>query len=148
VIHHTAHGTAHTTRRRGLVALAACAAVGAVLVFAPGASLATEQVHRVARWLVEQGLPYWWAYPVAEFSLNVALFVPGTFVAALVWRRVPWWQWVLAGLSVSLFIELAQYALLTSRTAQVKDLVSNSVGAAVGAGLARMWQATHRGDSL
>lgn len=134
------HVTSHGLGMVGLV-LALCA--GAVLVFAPGASLASLETQRVGRLLVDAGVPWWHAYDVAEFTLNIALFVPGSLAAAVAWRRVRWWEWVVVGLLVSLAIELTQYAVLVSRTAQVKDLVSNTIGAAIGAGLPVLWRRGH-----
>ncbi len=130
-------------RRLGVFGLVLAACAGAVLVFSPGAALATVETERLARLLVHVGLPYWRANPVAEFTLNIALFVPGSLAAAVVWPRVRWWEWVVVGLLISLSIELTQYAVLASRTAQVRDLVSNTIGAAIGAGLPVLWRHGH-----
>ena len=116
------------------VALTAAAAVAAVLVLAPTPALPSAVVHRLSRVLVGAGLPWPAATAAADAALNVALFVPWSFLAALLWRRVHWWQWVAVGYLVSASVEGTQWLLLTGRTAQVTDLVSNTAGAAIGAG--------------
>jgi hypothetical protein len=129
---------APTSRRPLLVAsaaLAAAAVVGAVLVFTPTPELPGMVVHRLSRVLVTAGLPWPVATGIADASLNVALFVPGTFAAALLWPRIQWWQWVAVGYLVSAFIEWTQWLFLVDRTAQVTDLAANTAGAALGAGL-------------
>lgn len=117
-------------------ALVLAAVVGAVLVFQPDAATASGAVRRLAHVLAGGGLPYTPTATVVEFSLNVALFVPGAFAAALLWPRVRWWRWALVGLAVSGCIETVQGVFLTNRDAQVRDLVSNTLGAALGAGMA------------
>jgi glycopeptide antibiotics resistance protein len=135
-----------TSRRLAVLALVLAVGAGAVLVFTPGPSLASLETTRLAHLLVQSGVPYYHAYTLAEFTLNVALFVPGSLAAAVLWPRVRWWEWVVVGLLVSLSIELTQYALLASRTAQVKDLVSNTAGAGIGAGLAVLWRHGHHDE--
>lgn len=92
-------------------------------------------VRRLSRVLVTAGLPWPVATGIADASLNVALFVPGSFAAALLWPRIHWWQWVAVGYLVSAFIEWMQWLFLVDRTAQLTDLVANTAGAALGAGL-------------
>ncbi len=143
-------GSASLTRRPWPVALAAgvalvlAAVVGAYLVFQPSASVPSSAVQRLAHVLVGLGMPWQTAADVVEFGLNVALFVPGAFAAALLWPRVRWWQWVLVGFAVTASIETLQGVLLDSRNAQVRDLVSNTLGAALGSGAALSW---HRNRS-
>jgi len=137
----TRTGTTSGERSRGLVLLAAAAlglaaVVGAYLVFQPDAATSSGAVQRLAHAIASLGVPYTPAAEAVEFSLNVALFVPGAFAAALLWPRVRWWQWVLVGFLVSAGIETAQATLLPDRTAQVRDLVSNTLGAALGSGAA------------
>jgi len=117
------------------VALAVAAAVGAYLVFQPDAGTSSRAIQGPSRWLQDLGVPYRRAAGVVEFALNVALFVPGAAAAALIWRRVRWWQWVVVGLVVSAGIETLQGLFLAGRDAQPHDLVSNTLGAGIGAGL-------------
>jgi glycopeptide antibiotics resistance protein len=117
------------------VALAVAAALGAYLVFQPDAATSSGAVLRLSRILYRHGVvPYARAADIVEFGLNVALFVPGAFAAALLWPRVRWWQWVLVGLAVSAAIETVQGVFLPARDAEPRDLVANTLGAALGAG--------------
>jgi glycopeptide antibiotics resistance protein len=117
------------------LALVLAAVLGAYLVFQPGAATSSDAVNHLAKLLFDLGVPYARAADVVEFTLNIGLFVPGAFAAALLWPRVRWWQWVLVGFAVSGAIETVQGVFLPSRQAEWRDLVANTVGAAVGAGL-------------
>ena len=117
-------------------ALLLAAVLGAVLVFQPDAATSSGAVRSLAHRLTDLGVPYTPAAEVVGFVLNVALFVPGAFAAALLWPRVRWWQWVLVGFAVSAAIEVVQGAFLPAREAQLQDLVSNTLGGATGAGVA------------
>jgi VanZ like family len=130
--------TAFSRRRVGVlvVTLLAAALVGALLVFSPSASLSAGAVRSISRALQAEGLAYGAVAPVVGFVLNVALFVPGSFAAAMLWRRVRWWQWVLIGLLVTAGIETLQGLFLRGRDAQLHDLVANTLGAALGSGAA------------
>ncbi len=115
-------------------------AVGAFLVFQPGADTSAGAIQWFSGIFTDFGVPYRSAAKVVEFSLNVALFVPGAAAAALLWRRVRWWQWVLIGLLISVGIETLQGFFLASRDAQIRDLVSNTLGAALGSGVVVLWR--------
>jgi hypothetical protein len=61
---------------------------------------------------------------------NVLLFVPlGILIAAVGWR---WFAVVGLGLTLSLSIEVTQYLLNIGRTADVNDVIENTLGAFVG----------------
>ncbi len=129
--------------------LALAVVLGALLVFQPGATTSTGVRHWLAWELAGRGVPYQRASVAVEYGLNVALFVPGAFAAGLLWPGVRWWQWVLVGLAVSAGIEAVQGALLPSRQAEARDLVANTVGAALGAGAAVLLRVASRpGTSL
>ena len=68
----------------------------------------------------------------AEAVLNVVLLVPWGVAAAYALRQ--FWSVVLAGVGAPLLVEMAQ-GLLGNGTCHSDDLVRNSVGAAVGAGI-------------
>ena len=73
----------------------------------------------------------WITYPAVEFAANVAMFVPiGVFLLLLVGRRW-WWMAALTGVALSASIEFAQL-FLPGRVSDVRDLVSNSIGAFAG----------------
>ena len=88
------------------------------------------------RWTTETlGLTPWQGYEVVQFSANIALFVPlGAFVL-LLWHLAGLVQATLAGAAVSSLIELLQHLVRPERIASLQDVVANTIGAAVGAGL-------------
>ncbi|MFF7683634.1 VanZ family protein [Microbacterium sp. NPDC007973] len=91
-------------------------------------------LHRVFRALASWPGTAWITLDLVEFSANVLLFVPlGVLVVA--WRR-RWWQGILLGLVLSAAIEIAQLAFLPTRVADPRDVVANTLGAAVGVGVA------------
>ncbi|MEX3610509.1 VanZ family protein [Rothia sp. LK2588] len=79
-------------------------------------------------------LPHWFTYTTIEWGTNVAMFVPGGFLACLLVRpRVR--IWVLAwGVLASCVIECVQL-FLPDRTSSLWDIAANSLGAALGWGL-------------
>ena len=73
----------------------------------------------------------WITYPAIEFAANAAMFVPiGVLLLLLAGRRW-WWMAVLGGFGLSASIEFAQL-FLPGRVSDVRDLVSNSIGALAG----------------
>jgi len=73
-----------------------------------------------------------------DVVLNVALFVP--LGAALALAGVPAGRAVLAGFLVSLAIEGLQFSLVPGRDASLSDLLTNTAGTALGAGIAARWR--------
>lgn len=111
----------------------ALAGVIGVIVFSPATPTAPEDTW-VGRWLQEWhagGGPRWIDYLVVEFCANIAMFVP---VGAVAW----WWRRSVAlalvsGLAASCLIESIQGLFLPGRVADPRDLLSNSLGALLGA---------------
>ncbi len=69
---------------------------------------------------------------VVDRALNVLLFVPfGALVLGL-WPSGRWWVVIGAGGVLSTAIELSQRWVFTWRSEQLSDVVTNTVGAAVG----------------
>jgi hypothetical protein len=68
-----------------------------------------------------------------EFAANIAMFAPLGFLLTLAFRH-PWFG---AGLALALSVgaELAQL-IIPSREASLRDVIANTLGAAVGAALA------------
>lgn len=76
-------------------------------------------------------------FGLQDFALNIALFVPlGVGLALAGW---PVWRAAVVALAVSATIELLQFAVIPGRSATLGDVVSNTIGGAVGALLARHW---------
>lgn len=72
----------------------------------------------------------WVTFDLVEFSANVVMFVPlGLLVVA--WGGRPW-HGILIAVVLSSAIELAQGAFLPTRVADVRDVVANTGGAALG----------------
>jgi len=90
----------------------------------------------VLGWLHARGVPAWVGYGEIEFAANIALFVPVGLLLTLVLRRGRWWVAVLGGCGLSLLTEVAQGSLRPQRFATVRDVVANTLGAVIGAGLA------------
>lgn len=65
---------------------------------------------------------------------NVMLFFPLGVLLLLVWRRLRFWKGLLVAIAVSFSIELVQYASRAwiHRSADVNDVILNSLGACVG----------------
>jgi glycopeptide antibiotics resistance protein len=68
---------------------------------------------------------------------NFILFVPLGILLPLVWRRLRFWNGLLAALALSVSIELAQYVTRpwSNRLADVNDVILNVLGAALGLAL-------------
>jgi hypothetical protein len=78
---------------------------------------------------------------LADAVLNVALFLPFGFAAA--WHAKSFWKVVLAGALLSTAIELLQL-FVPGRDPELRDILSNTMGAILGAALAyrpRAWLA-------
>ena len=87
----------------------------------------------------------WITYPRLEFTANVLMFVPiGLFLLLLFGRRL-WWLAVIMGVLLSVVIEFTQL-FLPGRVSDVRDLMSNSLGALIGVLLALVvtWPAAVR----
>lgn len=67
---------------------------------------------------------------VADFWLNILMFAPIGVLLAI--RGASFWVALLGGFGGSLAIEVTQYAMATGRTADVNDLVSNTLGCVLG----------------
>jgi glycopeptide antibiotics resistance protein len=90
----------------------------------------------VLGWAQRTGVPL--TFGMVEAFANILLFVPFGALAVLVWRpRHPWWV-VAAGCATSCAIELTQLVLLPHRVADVRDVIMNTTGTAVGVVLVRL----------
>ena len=118
---------ADRARRTGLRLLVFYGAALAVIAFWPtpvdrDATGLLREIARVVPLLT---------YDVVEFTANVALFMPlGVLLALALPRRralvVP------VALAVTMIIELGQAAFLAERTASLRDIFANTLGAALG----------------
>lgn len=76
----------------------------------------------------------WLTYERVEKLGNVAMFIPFGLLAALHFGRRRWWLGFAIGASFSAAIEIFQGTVLTqTRFATLSDLVTNTLGAGIGA---------------
>lgn len=88
--------------------------------------------------LHRRGFPTWFNYYVVEALANVALFVPVGLVSSLAFPVGRWWQIGGFGLLTSAIMELGQLLFLHNRFASPLDLMTNTLGAVIGALLAAL----------
>lgn len=75
----------------------------------------------------------WIDYADVEFVANMAMFAPIGMFFVLLLGRGRWWLAMLLAFALSCAIEVAQLFFFTSRVADVRDIVSNTSGAVIGA---------------
>ncbi|MFC8522006.1 VanZ family protein [Pseudarthrobacter sp. NPDC057230] len=91
------------------------------------------QLTAALHFLHRHGVPGWFNYKFLEAAANVVLFVPLGFVGRLAFPNKRWWQIGAFGLLVSGCIELGQLMFLHERFASSSDIVTNTLGAVIGA---------------
>lgn len=74
----------------------------------------------------------------AEVALNAVIIAPLSFLGWLALTRVRWQDWVAYGFLGSTTVELLQGVLLPARQGSFSDIVANTLGALIGALLARI----------
>jgi len=118
--------------------LAALAIPLALIAFWPSPvdKPASGELAAVLTFLHRHGIPPWFNYSFVEASANVVLFMPVGFAAALAFSSKPWWQIGGFGMLVSGCIELGQLLFLHDRFASPSDIMTNTLGAVIGALLA------------
>ena len=81
--------------------------------------------HRVTSWI---------DYDMLEKLANVGMFIPFGLLVALQCGRSRWWVGWVAGIAFTCLIEGTQATLLSpTRFGTISDLVTNSLGAGIGA---------------
>lgn len=132
------------TRRLRLVLLAASVYGVALLLIAAWPTHVDENLDVLntapATWLIDHGLPPNRTYELIETSANVLLFVPFGVLLMLGSLRMTWLRVAAVGLVVSAGIEILQAVALPGRTANVDDVVANTLGAAIGALGVVLWR--------
>ena len=115
----------HRSRRAGVVlAIAALVAICALTLYPTGGQPDTPL----------------WCIPCGERAtldalLNIALFVP--LGAGLAIAGVPWWLAALASFGLSFGVEFLQYTVVVGRDPSLRDVVTNTLGGALGGALGR-----------
>lgn len=77
----------------------------------------------------------WIDIDAVEFVANIALFVPLGVLGILLFGRQRWWLVLLAGVVLTGGIEAAQFGI-PNRVPDVRDLLANTLGTALGVTLA------------
>lgn len=96
-------------------------------------TVAVDVVGRVSEAMTARGLPEAFSTPErVEFGLNALMFSPLVFLAALTLPRHPWANWVVYAFVGSAAVELLQGVYLPPRSAQMVDVVANTLGALLG----------------
>jgi glycopeptide antibiotics resistance protein len=136
------------TRRRAVIggALAAAILVAAVLTLSPlpVQDLAFTTIDRVLDVLHAWGAPARLDRHVLEFAANIAMFVPLGFLVALLVPQRRWWLALVGAVLTSLAVETVQSAALPHRIGSLRDVLGNTLGAAIGIGLVAARQAAVR----
>ena len=116
------------SRRWAVWGLVLYAVLVAIVVFTPVSYAGV--VHRLARAVaLVPGLGFFGSGWI-EFIANVALFTPlGFLLTVLVWRAS---VGAAVGIAISVSIELIQM-VIPDRQASVRDVISNGIGAGIGA---------------
>ncbi|WP_170970122.1 VanZ family protein [Nocardioides jishulii] len=126
--------TSLTTYAR--IALAVYVLALAVVLFQPTPEIASGTVLGVDDLLVRFGFPEAWVAPGrVEFVLNALMFAPVPFLGAWVFPGLRWTDWVAYTFLASSAVELTQGVLLSARSAQFVDIVANTLGGVIGAGV-------------
>ncbi|MBD7956903.1 VanZ family protein [Microbacterium sp. Sa4CUA7] len=105
----------------------------ASLTIGPPPEGAGGALRDLASWFDGWAATAWLTYPVLEFAANVALFVPLGVLWVLWAGTRRWWFAAAAGLILSVAIELTQALALPDRYPDVRDLIANTLGSALGA---------------
>ena len=88
-------------------------------------------------------MPFWsyWAIAhdgakvlIQEHIMNVAVFIPIGILLAIVLKGMRWWKVLLAGMGVSLIVEVMQYIMMRGYC-EIDDVIHNSIGCLIGYGL-------------
>ena len=108
----------------------------AVLLFAlltPSGQTPSSSVAWTAERLRDAGAPERLLVPErVELLANVAILVPATAMASLLWRSATWRDWTAYGFVFSGCVEVVQGLFLDERSATYVDVVANTLGAALG----------------
>lgn len=94
-------------------------------------------IGRLLQFFADHQVTSWLTYPLVEKLANVAMFVPFGLLVALHVGRRRWWVGWAVGAAFTCLIEGTQATLLSpTRYATISDLITNTLGAGIGAVLA------------
>ncbi len=104
----------------------------------------------LALWLTQQharGQLRWLTFGLIEFVSNMVMFAPLGALAALSRPRGGDGVALAACFGLSVFAELVQWSVLPNRTGDVRDVVANTLGAAIGIGIVALIRTRRRQSS-
>ena len=128
------------TRRTRLVVhslLAVTLVAMALVAFwpVPVDSAGRDHIWAFLHWARQRGMPAFITYAVVEQAANLFWFVPIGALLALELPRRRWWLAPVIAAGMSTLIELVQAVFLVARVSSVMDVLMNTVGAVLGAGI-------------
>jgi glycopeptide antibiotics resistance protein len=130
-------------RRHAKVLLAIYAVFLAFALLFPTSDVQSGMVSWLGRMLTDVGVPDRLVGQTRlEFVMNAVIIAPVPFLGAVLLPRYTWRDWTACGFAGALLVELCQGLFLTGRNASYADVVANTLGALVGAGLAHLWRRT------
>lgn len=131
-------------RGRAWASLVAYLCFLAFILLNPSSTIPTTVVAHTAVVLDRLGAPDFLLVGArVEFALNALMFTPIPFLGSWAMPRVRWSEWV-AWLFVGSFgVEAFQAIFLAGRSAQFDDVVANTVGGVLGAGLVLLMRRAH-----
>lgn len=124
--------------RRARPLLVVYALVLLVVVFSPTSTVQSSLVGDLVRGLQVLLPDRLVTFNRAEVAMNAVIIAPLSFLGWLALTRVRWQDWVAYGFLGSTTVELLQGLLLPDRQASFSDIVANTLGALLGALLARI----------
>ncbi len=83
-------------------------------------------------WFAERPATAWITFDRLEFGANVAMFIPLGVIAVLWFGVRGWWAAPIIGAVTSVGIEVLQAVFISTRVADVRDVVANTLGSVLG----------------
>jgi hypothetical protein len=126
---------AMTGRRRILFSMfGVYALLLAVALLAPSSGRQSHMASWISDLGRDVGVPDRFATQArAEFLANALIIMPVSALGSLIWPRLNWRDWTAIGFVVACGVELFQGIFLAHRVASTADIVSNTLGAFLGA---------------
>jgi hypothetical protein len=116
------------------VALGLYVAFLAVVLLAPTSGAQSESAGWLGDLAVAVGVPdRFVTQPRVEFIANALILMPLSALGSLRWPRLTWRDWTAYVFVAAATVELLQGLLLPARSADVGDVVANTLGALGGA---------------
>lgn len=120
----------------------------AVALLAPTSGTQSE----LAQWVADLGRtvgfgPETATQARAEFLCNALILAPVALLGSLLWPRTTWRDWTAYGFLIAGSVELIQGLLLPDRTASFTDVVANTLGCLLGAGVVAVVRGSRRARS-